>query len=1081
MFLTMHFRKPQMRSKLYFLFSLLFFVKTVYAVDPNAKNYSCSKLVKDCAIYGDDVWIATWGGAVKFNCITKAVEHFNCTNSGIVSNNVDCIAIDHLGKVFFGQYFEGLSIYDGGSWTFYSACSGGELLKGVSSIVADEHGGAFLIANFERQGVNYNGVIQFSNGVLTVLSNLEETSLFNLNGIAANKDHLWVGTNSGLFHYDGASWVVLDSTNSVLPTKNIKVLGCDTTEALWLVVNTTPAMVAKFDGTNIIYFPDSITGSDAIIASEFNINTFTNKVYFNGRYCSGITDFDGVSWHHTIPYGPNSSVKDFCFDAQGKAYITFVYDEFTIDDGNSQVNYNIDEYPISYNYSRSVATGKNNKKYFSIHYSFYESDGLTIQPFAAPAVFGTKNMLDLDRDKYGNLWVRDGYWDTLQASNVAFYDGAVWTVVPIRAATMSMDPSGAVWFGGPGIKKYDHGIITDYSGVAGVNTLDFSDLAVDTRGDVWIANYYDLVKFDGINLTHYDSTILPILSYNNTIVCADNRGNIWANIDAHSLLKFDGSTFTVYDSASGHPGYSIYDEVTDHLGEVWFGSYSGLVHFDGTDFTLYNQYNSGIGTPFVVDINVDDFNNIWMANDFGGITVFNKDGLSYKSVTEQGPNAIEGYIYKDDNLNGARDSTETRIPSIPVMILPDSLIQFSNQRGKFRFDRDAGSYEIKTNGPQGWTLFSDSSQYMVQLDSVDICCFDFGYNCTNNIDSTIVDITPTTSRCGAQTTYYVRIENRGCIVHDLRVVLFPDSSVPCSLIYPAPLFSNADSIVWIIPGVVPFGVRTFTINGLIPLDIYDTLFTRIVVSDAITGNILTGDTLNQIVTCSYDPNSKEVLPFGVQVNHNTPMNTPLEYTIHFQNLGTDTAYNICIKDTLNALLDFSTLEFVSSDHNPVLSLSSMGLLNILFSNVMLPNASIDSSGSMGFVKYRISPRLGLPNYSRIENTAHIFFDLNPDVMTNTAYNTLVYSTVDVPEVMKNSVVHLYPNPSDGFVKLKEFDRSSRLQKATLIDLSGKTVACVPIFEGTIDFRSAHISSGIYLAKLTDISGAVINRATLVIY
>jgi len=66
------------------------------------------------------------------------------------------------------------------------------------------------------------------------------------------------------------------------------------------------------------------------------------------------------------------------------------------------------------------------------------------------------------------------------------------------------------------------------------------------------------------------------------------------------------------------------------------------------------------------------------------------------------------------------------------------------------------------------------------------------------------------------------------------------------------------------------------------------------------GNCISVDSVKTIVRGSYDPNDK----------HATPMLTLqdvvnkkyINYTIHFQNTGTDTAFNIVIADTLSAYL-----------------------------------------------------------------------------------------------------------------------------------------------------------------------------------
>ena len=61
-----------------------------------------------------------------------------------------------------------------------------------------------------------------------------------------------------------------------------------------------------------------------------------------------------------------------------------------------------------------------------------------------------------------------------------------------------------------------------------------------------------------------------------------------------------------------------------------------------------------------------------------------------------------------------------------------------------------------------------------------------------------------------------------------------------------------------------------------------------------------------VLNCAYDPNDKLVHPTGVQEEGYTLFGEELEYTVRFQNIGTDTAFNIRIEDQLDDDLDWNT-------------------------------------------------------------------------------------------------------------------------------------------------------------------------------
>lgn len=144
---------------------------------------------------------------------------------------------------------------------------------------------------------------------------------------------------------------------------------------------------------------------------------------------------------------------------------------------------------------------------------------------------------------------------------------------------------------------------------------------------------------------------------------------------------------------------------------------------------------------------------------------------------------------------------------------------------------------------------------------------------------------------------------------------------------------------------------------------------------------------------SFDPNDKQCVPAGIGPNHHLVPNTPLEYTIRFQNTGTDTAFFINIVDTLSAHLDIGTFRPGISSHPYRLTYlpptdSGQQVLKFVFDPILLPDSGRNQVASNGFVKYRIQMEDNLPVGTRIENGAAIYFDYNEPVITNKVFHTL---------------------------------------------------------------------------------------------
>ncbi len=183
--------------------------------------------------------------------------------------------------------------------------------------------------------------------------------------------------------------------------------------------------------------------------------------------------------------------------------------------------------------------------------------------------------------------------------------------------------------------------------------------------------------------------------------------------------------------------------------------------------------------------------------------------------------------------------------------------------------------------------------------------------------------------------------------------------------------------------------------------------------------------LLQILGNSYDPNDKTVFKKSFHADNGTSfqestidwyVDDELEYTIRFQNTGTAPAQNIFIIDTLDAELDWSTFQLLHSTHGiNVVSLGN-GILRFEFNNIWLPDSSVSQELSQGHLTFRIRENLGNELFSEITNTAYIFFDWNPAIITNTTYNINDYLEF-VGEENAFSV-EAYPNPMLNELTLK---------------------------------------------------------------
>jgi len=223
---------------------------------------------------------------------------------------------------------------------------------------------------------------------------------------------------------------------------------------------------------------------------------------------------------------------------------------------------------------------------------------------------------------------------------------------------------------------------------------------------------------------------------------------------------------------------------------------------------------------------------------------------------------------------------------------------------------------------------------------------------------------------------------------------------------------------------------------------------------------------------SFDPNDKQGFPVGVGPQHLIRENTDIEYLIRFQNTGTDTAFTVVVRDTLPAVLDASRIRFGASSHAYELEKTADNVLIFKFKNIRLVDKSTNEPLSHGYLKFRIAQQPNLPYGTQIHNSAAIYFDFNPPVITNTTEHevgkVVGISLSKEPGREAAPQVTVSPNPATAATVLQLRGESIENAPWRLFDTAGRLRA-----EGRLDgvqLRLPHLPAGMLWLELRDESG-----------
>jgi uncharacterized repeat protein (TIGR01451 family) len=359
----------------------------------------------------------------------------------------------------------------------------------------------------------------------------------------------------------------------------------------------------------------------------------------------------------------------------------------------------------------------------------------------------------------------------------------------------------------------------------------------------------------------------------------------------------------------------------------------------------------------------------------------------------------------DTNENGIRDSLEQAYgwANIQLSLQGSSPSTYYTSYGQLSLLLDPGIYEMTALDNSIFFDPSNASPLIIDL--------------TNTSDTVVIDIPYITQGepvfnvssslysnpgiCDSPFVWhYLTVSNTGNIAASGTIEYqldgihsFISSSLPPSSV-------SGNTVTWSYSNLAPTSVINISVlvsaANSSDLGTIATYTLTSTIEDEFNNIIFTDNEIDTYeITCSYDPNDITEHNGHTDAGY-TFAGDELEYTIRFQNTGNAPAQDVRIENQLSEKLDWSSMQPVAWSHDFDLMIDENGLATFTFDNIMLPDSVNDEANSHGFVRYRITSDSDLIAGEIIENTASIFFDFNPAVVTNTEINT-IYDCVDLQQ------------------------------------------------------------------------------------
>ncbi len=663
-------------------------------------------------------------------------------------------------------------------------------------------------------------------------------------------------------------------------------------------------------------------------------------------------------------------------------------------------------------------------------------------------------------DNNNNKWVITSKYPGINSLSkyVCRYDGSNWTVFD---STITGIVTSSVW---PFV------VPTKLLAANNSTTL----YVVDSTGYV--------VKYNGTSWSKLDSTNSNLPS-DITFIDAtiDTSDILWilasSPVADNLLISYDGIQFYYYypPISLQNIGYWLRGITADSTNGIWIvNSQEGLIKFDGVNWIDYNSLQqAGILTPDYGLPFIDRKGNIWIGNTDGWtsapVSIFSENGFQI----------IEGTVYNDVNANGIHDASEKGIP-YQLVKSSEGIYTLTDSAGNFGlyFTDSSNTISVIHSVLKYRYISTSPSSYSINPLTQSTTGKDFGVAELPNITdlSVFSDMFPT--RPGFDSYGGIDYQNVGTTAVSDTITLQLDANYSFLNSNPVPDIINGNKLQWLYYNLAPLasGHISLTLHVSPSVNIGDTLFSVVSINPIITDSV-PGDNvkyISKVVTGSFDPNEKAVEPKGTGAAGNIPNGETLNYTIHFQNTGTDTAFTVAIQDTLNSKLDINTFQLVGSSHPVVTEINGPGNLKFTFYNILLPDSTTNEPLSHGYVSYKINAIDNLPLGSEIKNTAYIYFDFNAPIVTNTTLNTIANPT-GIAFLKNDYSVNVFPSPIHDVSTLQINGVNLKANLSLkLYNLMGQEINATisKITNNRFVIQRSDLASGLYFYKVYDESAFI---------
>lgn len=592
-----------------------------------------------------NLWFGTSGnGLSKYD--GQTFTNFT-SNHGLIHNLINCITEDEYGNIWLGTY-GGLSKYDGMGFQNFTM-EQGLIDNDINQIIEDKQGNLWFSSTkgvtklFKQDIVNEN--YRFFN--FDKNDGLPGDYVGDL--FEDSKGNLWLATEYGISIYDPESEARGQKAFVNYPLwsegADVSTIVEDKSGFLWI---GTDRGVVTVEPSGIIQKKDNLT-----------LFTTSNGL-INNEIKSSLVDRNGNVW-----FGTKTGLSEY-------RIADSIFVNYTVKQGlaNDKV------YSITQDHAGHLWFG-------TLGGGISRYDGSSVTGIGNNEDFPLDAILAITEDEHGSLWLcssngiisynvndqreKQKYFLRYNSSH-GFPDDYVFAIIKSKA--------GKLWFSADrGLSSFDGETIINYSTDQGLISNNVISLKEDSKGRLWIGTYEEGVSvFDGTSFRNYTTNHGLV---HNTVWCfyEDKKGYLWMATRG-GLSLFDGKNFTNFTKDQGLRDNKLSYVTEDKSGNILIGSWGGGVSIIRK--SIVEQLTSGNAAQVKGPIFEEFTSNEGLANDVVYGIIEDNDGNIFIG-TSNGFTVLKGGI----GMNIARNGIEyfNQKTGYPIRDISNNYSMFQDSKG----------------------------------------------------------------------------------------------------------------------------------------------------------------------------------------------------------------------------------------------------------------------------------------------------------------------------------------------------------------------------------------------------------------